>query len=102
MLLLLGGIIAAIAALWFGARKTVAPVYGGPPAPNPQPSPPAPVYGGPPRPNPSRCLNRCSRTPRPPCMAAHRHPNPSRSLNRRSRTPRPPCMAAHRRNRACW
>jgi hypothetical protein len=52
ILLLLGGIIGALLALWYGTRKTVAPVYGGPPAPNPQPSPPAPVYGGPPPPQP--------------------------------------------------
>jgi hypothetical protein len=52
ILLLLGSIIGALVALWFGARRSVAPVYGGPPIPNPQPNPPAPVYGGPPPPNP--------------------------------------------------
>ena len=56
VLLLLAGIIGAIIAKLFGARRIVAPVSGGPPAPNPQPSPqpnpPAPVYGGPPPPQP--------------------------------------------------
>ena len=52
ILLLLAGIIGAMIAKWFGARRTVAPVSGGPPAPNPQPSVPGPVYGGPPPPQP--------------------------------------------------
>jgi hypothetical protein len=50
ILLLLGGIIGGLVALWFGARRYVAPVYGGPPIQ--PPNPPAPVYGGPPPPNP--------------------------------------------------
>jgi hypothetical protein len=52
ILLLLGGIIGALLALWFGTQRNVAPVGGGPTAPNPQPSPPAPVVGGPPPPQP--------------------------------------------------
>jgi len=50
LLLLLAGIIGGIVALWFGVRRIVAPVYGGPPPQ--QTNPPAPVYGGPPPPQP--------------------------------------------------
>jgi hypothetical protein len=73
ILILIGTVLAALSALFFGARKLSAPVYGGPPLPpQPRPAPvvepyqePAPsrdnqpVYGGPkpyepePRPTPN-------------------------------------------------
>jgi len=111
ILMILVGAAGAIIALFFVGRRIVAPVYGGPPIPQPpNDNPPAPVYGGPvppaPRPGPppqpapqsifnsnrNRIFNR-SPSRKQPFMAglrllSHQTPqsNPTHSLSHRRRS----------------